>query len=380
VKIAIVATSSDECACEAPPLPLGYVAAWLEQQRHIVRIYDLALPVGGAAHELIENIRAFRPHALLIVSERQQQAASVQRELADLSASCLVVTADLRQTTPVQAAQVLAQLDQPALVGEQKVIADALAALSADLDDLPVPARHLLPIERYRLLSPSGALQTNLLIGQTIEGRAVLRNPRMIIAELRSLVHEHGIWHIVFQGLQINEDAAWLHDFLYSLMMARLGVSWEAHAGFDSLTPELLRTCRRAGCEGITIEFDAMKVLDSPSARQALGAAVREARALEMRVGGHVALAPRYSSIPALVDVSATFGLDDVRFSIQPDASGADVAVPALDLARSRYRALRSRQRLVERFGAYLGPMIWRVGRTGLLGRAWQRYSVGEPS
>src|SRR5262249_25430162 len=145
-------------------------------------------------------------------------------------------------------------------------------------------------------------------------------------------------------------------------------------------TPDLLRTCRRAGCEGITVEFDAMQVLDVPPARQALNAVVQEARALEMRIGGNVTLAPRYSSIPALVDMSATFGLDDVRFGVRTGGGEAESALPALNLAQSRYRALISRQRLVKRFGSYLGPMIWRVGRMGLLGRAWQRYAVGEAS
>jgi hypothetical protein len=47
-------------------------------------------------------------------------------------------------------------------------------------------------------------------------------------------------------------------------------------------------------------------------------------------------------------------------------------------MAHLRYRSRRSRQYFIERFGPQLGPMIWRVGRAGLLGRTWQRYANGH--
>jgi hypothetical protein len=46
-------------------------------------------------------------------------------------------------------------------------------------------------------------------------------------------------------------------------------------------------------------------------------------------------------------------------------------------MARSRYRSSRSRQFFIERFGPQIGPMLWRVGRSGLLGRTWWRYANG---
>ena len=46
-------------------------------------------------------------------------------------------------------------------------------------------------------------------------------------------------------------------------------------------------------------------------------------------------------------------------------------------MVQSRYRTSRSRQFFIERFGPRMGPMLWRVGRAGLLGRTWQRYADG---
>jgi hypothetical protein len=141
----------------------------------------------------------------------------------------------------------------------------------------------------------------------------------------------------------------------------------------------VLKTCKRAGCEGLTIEFDALAVIDTPEMRQHLTAMVREAHDLGVRVCGHVILEPRYSSIPTLVDVSATFGLDDVRFSVEADAAPPQLPLgQLLDLAQSHYRTLRRRQFFINRFGSYLGPMMWRVGQIGLLGPTWQRYAIDD--
>ena len=43
MRIALVALDYGHDSAVEPPLPLAYLAALLEQQRQIVRIYDLAL-------------------------------------------------------------------------------------------------------------------------------------------------------------------------------------------------------------------------------------------------------------------------------------------------------------------------------------------------
>jgi hypothetical protein len=279
------------------------------------------------------------------------------------------------------ASQALRALDSDeaqAQAGNHAMIAATMLVLREHLDTLPFPARHLLRLERYQLSTPSGSLQTNILIGQVVDGRVLLRNPRLIIAELRTIIHDYGIWHFVFDGPPLTADMAWLNEFMYDLVVARLGISWEATVDPQALTPELLSLCRRAGCELLNIAFDAIRVLDSAADREALVAIVHEAHVHEILVRGHVLLDPRFSSIPAVVDMSATFGLDEARFSVQQDAQESPASVlPGSDqlvtLAQSRYRTLQGRQLLINRFGAYLGPMFWRAGRVGLLSRFLRR-------
>jgi hypothetical protein len=386
VKIALVALPQLEDTPVLPPLPLAYVAAILEQQRHIVRIYDLALSGAVPLVEAAAPLRAFRPHIIIIAADTHVPE-EVRAALSTYDAPIMALRAMLRTSAPSQTTvQDLWQIDeQPTAEDEQNVICQALLALDEDLDTLPFPARHLLPLEEYPLRTPTGELQTTLLAGRPrSESGALLRAPSQIAAEIRSIAREHGIRHVVFADPPLTHDVAWLSQLLEQLAAADLGVGWEGHVRHEHLTLDLLRAMRRVGCEALCFHFNAAEVLDTRDQRMALSAIVEQARELGIVARAQIELEPPYDAIPALVDLSATFGLDDVHFNVRPRMA---VPAPAVDqppieqvaeMAQTRYRSRRSRQYFIERFGPQLGPMLWRVGRAGLLGRTLQRYANGH--
>jgi len=387
VKIALVALPPPQDTSIAPPLLLAYVAAILEQQRHIVRIYDLALCEGLSLAEALAPLRAFRPHIAAVASTDPRATTAIEAALAGCCVTILHLGIELRAFVPDQTnSQALWQIDeQPGAEDEQNAIFNTLLMLDDDLDSLPFPARHLLPLEQYPLLTPTGELQTTVLASQPSGADGViLRSPTLLVAELRSIAREYGIRDVVFLDPPLTDDLAWLREMLYHLIAADLSIGWEASVRHQHLTPDLLGMFRRSGCEVLCFQFNAVDVLDSRDERAALSAIVAQAHELGMHVRAHIQLDPPYDAIPALVDLSATFGLDDVRFSVRQRAVGQERAAsdpPALEqvaeMARSRYRSRRSRQFFIERFGPQLGPMLWRVGRSGLLGRTWQHYANG---
>jgi hypothetical protein len=368
-----------------PPLPIGYLAALLEQQRHIVRIYDIALHNRAAMTEALAPVRAFRPHIAVVASADTAVLALLEEMLAGYHTIVMPLGVDLRVAAPGQAvAQALWWMEKQAdAEDERTVIYEALLALDDDLDSLPFPARHLLQLEQYPIFTPSGDLQTTILTGQEFGTEGIIpRNPALIVAELRSVAREYGIRHFVFTGPSLSADLEWMQDLLFHLTTSDLGVSWEGNISYECLTPELLRMCRRAGCEVLCFPLDGIEVLGSRSARAALSAVVEEAHNLDIAVRAHIYLDPTYAAMPTLVDWAATFGLDNVRFSVlhaapaqrKPGEVGLENVA---EMVQSRYRTSRSRQFFVERFGPRMGPMLWRVGRAGLLGRTWQRYADG---
>jgi hypothetical protein len=379
VKIALVALPRLDEPLATPPLPLCYVAAFLEQQRHIVRIYDQALYQSDPRVDYLEAIRAFRPQVTIVAADNVAEAAAVAGRVT-FSGTALPLLLGVRDHLPPWlASHALAELNRvlPHAPEIKSLVACALLALDDDLDRLPFPARHLLALERYPLTTPEGELRTPVLIGRLRrDGTPALRQPALLMTELRSLVQEHGVRHVMLSGLALTDDLDWLYTVLSHLSNMHLGIRWEGRVSYTRLTTTLLESFRRSGCEALTFEFAALAALESKSERDALIHTVHQARELGMRVTGHIALDPQYPAIPAVVDMSATFGLDEVRFFVSPPVEAHQYQEPAdiaalITLAREHYRASRSRQYFIDRFGAHLGTMIWYVGRTGLLGKRW---------
>ncbi len=368
---------------------MAYIAALLEQQRHIVRVYDLALTPMLPLASALAPLRAFRPHLVVIASTFSSLTAQVEELLQDCGAKILHLGTSLREHAPGQSvAHALWRMNERTqLQDEQTVIFEALLALNDDLDTLPFPARHLLSLEQYALFTLAGELQTNVLLGQRLSDYDIMvRQPTHVIAELQSVVRECGIRHFVFPFCPMEGYAEWLYAFLEQLIAADLDIAWEACVDYRLMNAGLLRLFRRAGCEALGLEFTAGDVLASRETRYAISTFVNLAHEFGICVRAHVYLEPVFSTVPAVVDLSATLNLDDVEFSVcrervvgQPASVASEHVTldEVTEMARSRYRSSRSRQFFVERFGPQIGPMPWRVGRSGLLGRTWWRYANG---
>ena len=341
-----------------PPLTLAYVATLLEQRRHIVRIYDLGLDPQVNIETTFQTLHSFRPQVVVVSGDQSEGLDSAVEALhEDMHTRVLAVRMSRSgvDASPV-CIQVLQWLDRQRGV-------EVGRPTPLDLDQLPLPARHLLSLESYNLRAVGGELQTTLLVGALeADGRFVLRSPTKLIAELRSVSHEFGLRHYLIADVPVTLDRAWLVELLTRLCDAHLSISWEAIAQPEQLDPELVAHMARAGCEGIRFQLDAANVFESTATREALRKAVTYARQYGIFVRANLKLEPPYESIAHLVDVAATFGLDDVHFDVAVEASsvGAD-ATHLREMARIIYDQGRDRQRLINRFGATLGSLIWKL-------------------
>jgi len=230
-----------------------------------------------------------------------------------------------------------------------------------------------LTLEGYGLRACGGELQTTLLIGQqTASGGYSLQRPERIVNELRSASREHGVRHYLLCGAALTTNVDWLRELAQCLIQADLEVAWEGVVRPEQLTGDLLVLLGQAGCEGLLFDFDVPQVLESVEARNELKAIVSEARQQGSHARAEVSLAPPYESIPQLVDVAATFGLDDVVFHAPPTSQPrSEGAVNVAEMARRRYSVGRSRQHLIERFGPRLGSLVWNVRQSRLIGQIW---------
>lgn len=368
----------------APPLTLAYVAAVLEQRRHIVRIYDLALSPDVPLAVSFRPLRTFRPQLVVVVSDQPDLLDDAVALLRDQHSTVLPLHLGRNDWAVGRVcAQVLVQIDQQLSSKRDKIVinyqelSDTLFIDS--IDQLPLPARHLLSLERYNLRAVGNELQTTVLIGvphSASDDGLVLRSPAQIVAELRSVSREYGIRHYLLLGGELTADIEWLREFLTRLQDATLHIGWEGIARAELLDESLLAQMARSGCETLRFDFNATRVFDSAKARAQLKQTVAHARQFGIYARADLELEPPYEAIPYLVDVAATFGLDDVSFKVKSARTRDETCLADTEgdlqieeFARQRYYAGRHRQQMIDRFGAALGILLWKLrnSRIGLV-------------
>jgi|TARA_Y100000310_G_scaffold280152_1_gene299673 radical SAM superfamily enzyme YgiQ (UPF0313 family) len=138
----------------------------------------------------------------------------------------------------------------------------------ADLDQLPLPARDLFPMERYIPLPNQYKTLplTNIVV---IRGcpyactfcdqastSARTRSPEKTINEIRHCVEEYGIKEISFWDDTMSYNKKWMSAFCELLIDANLDVIWSCYAAVNTVNQEILHLMKKAGCWNIFYGFE----------------------------------------------------------------------------------------------------------------------------
>lgn len=349
MKIAIIALPSKDDN-HLPPLTVAYIAAALEQRRAIVRIYDRALDPLGGWEDIQRRLQTFQPQRVIIAGEDSHALEQAVSHIHQTYPDILPLFVHRSGSEALAAtASVLAWLDG----------ANTLAVQSGE--ELPYPARHLLSLEHYELRAPGGEVQTPVVIGWRMHNQWQMRSTRQICQEIRALVEEVGIRHLLFCEPEITINEQWLDEFLDQLIGAHFNIKWQAAVALDRLHEERIRQLAQAGCEAITFALAATSVFDSASSREQARKLIAYAREQGIYTHATILLEPPYESIARLVDVAATFGLNDVSFKLMQTLRVGDEEQQIQRFARQRYQEGRTRQRLIDRFGPALGGLLWQL-------------------
>ncbi len=129
--------------------------------------------------------------------------------------------------------------------------------LIAELDRLPMPARHLLPLERYRALGVPCTLITArgcpygciFCSGHKMFGRRVrYRDPGLVVDEIEILHRDYGFpqVNIVDDTFTVNHHHA--AAVCEEILRRGLKLRWSTFARVDNTTPELASLMKAAGC------------------------------------------------------------------------------------------------------------------------------------
>lgn len=131
--------------------------------------------------------------------------------------------------------------------------------------DLPWPRRDLFPMAAYRDFRTSVGVMTKrgcpfrcahcsdiYLIG----GRVRARRPEDIVAELKYLRDEHGVYQFMFSDQEFNVPGKYIKTVLQAMIDAKLGLKWTAYFNPVGLDEELITMFRDAGTDMIGLSPD----------------------------------------------------------------------------------------------------------------------------
>ena len=148
------------------------------------------------------------------------------------------------------------------------VIKNLPTEIISDLDELPLPARDLFPMERY-IPVPHHYKKlplTNMLV---IRGcpyfctfcdqagtKTRRRSPQKVIDEIKHCVEKYGVKEISFWDDTLSYHKKWMKEFLDLLMKADLDICWSCFAAVNTVDEEILKLMSKAGCWNIFYGYE----------------------------------------------------------------------------------------------------------------------------
>jgi len=312
-----------------PPLGIASVAAVLERAGVEVRLLDAfvegfasptELPDGRVRYgltddEIEQRIREFDPHVVgvsCIVTNRHRDAHAVCQLAKRVDPECLTIMGGAHVTTMPQLVmedaavdlgvlgegdltllRVLERLEEGRLLDDvdgiayrrgDEVVVNEKSEYVADLDTLPWPALHLLPMHLYwEIGQPHGdLLRTPFATVMTSRGcpaRCIFcsstklwgtkyraRSAQNVLDELEHLVRTYGIREVHFEDDNLTASRPRAKELFQGMIDRGLDLSWSTPNGLmvATLDEEIIGLMQRSGCYAVSlaIESGCQRVLD----------------------------------------------------------------------------------------------------------------------
>ena len=278
-----------------PPIELAHVAGVLEDAGHEVAIVD-GDAAGLDAEGALARISAQLPDLVILDSSStslDQDLALAGRVRAETSARVgmlgsqvtytpdeifdggridFVVRGEPEFTVLEIAERTLAGRDLAGVVGATwqattgEIVHEPEREKIADLDALPLPARHLLDNSAYRFPGVDGAVTTvkssrgcplncsfcGYTLAQGLRFR--FRSPEHVLAELENLYFEHGLRHVVFRDPIFTTRKDRITAICEGIVERGMGeLEWQCETAVKTLDAELLAQMAAAGCTHVSL-------------------------------------------------------------------------------------------------------------------------------
>ncbi len=157
-----------------------------------------------------------------------------------------------------------------------KLVHNPDRALAQNLDDLPMPARHLLPMSLYRnygrvyrrrpvqvMISSRGCPFRCIFCAHDIFGHTYrVNSAERMIEEVKLLMRDYGAREILFREDNFTASKERVFKFCDLIHREKIDLSWMALSHANSIDPDIARTMHDAGCWhlGMGVESGSPKI------------------------------------------------------------------------------------------------------------------------
>jgi radical SAM superfamily enzyme YgiQ (UPF0313 family) len=151
----------------------------------------------------------------------------------------------------------------------KKVVNTAARPLIRELDELPFPARELLPNEKYYsalyrnpftfVLAGRGCPHQCIYCAgpQLMSGRGYrMRSPENVVAELKHLKQNYKLKSVLFNDDTLNVNKKYLLELCDLIVKEKVNMPWVAYSRVDSVDEEIAQAMKKAGCFLVKVGFE----------------------------------------------------------------------------------------------------------------------------
>jgi radical SAM superfamily enzyme YgiQ (UPF0313 family) len=288
----------------APPLGISYMAAVLEENGYEVNIID-ASAMEMTWEDLEEELKEQSPQVVAITAltptiEQAKKPAHLVKKVFPLTTVVMggyhptfnhqeildkdyvdVVVMGEGEYTLLELVQTLEEggdLSQVRGIALENQV-NPPRPLITDMDALPFPARHLLPMDHYKMLnmktgmatmitSRGCPMQCSFCASAALHGPKLRRrSPENVVDEMEHLVRDHDVGIIAFMDDTFTLNHRIVEEICDEIQKRDLEVFWGCTARVDTLSDELLEKMGEAGCITLFLGVESadQQMLDSTS-------------------------------------------------------------------------------------------------------------------
>lgn len=360
-----------------PPLGILSIASYCEQEGYVVRVIDVHAE-RTSPRELREKIAEMRPRlcGICVLSSMVVASHAIAKDVKDIVPDCKVVFGGVHpELFPERILRnsavdfvVRGDGEEPTLALLKGVVPDSIKGLSyrgpenrvisnpaqdivMDIDKYPMPAYHLVQMDKY---FPSATSYKNLPAANMIMTRGcpgkcsfcnsantVLRSrsPVAVFKQIKELREKYGIRQIQFYDDTFTVNKRGVLELCSLLREDKTDITFSCYARGDCFNDEIAAALKSAGCHQIMVGIETgsekiAKIIQKPINRSRYFALMETARkhGIEVRAGFIIgSLGENWATMQESLDFAIELDVDFFQLSVSTPYPGTQLFRQALE-------------------------------------------------